>query len=66
MTGPVDQSDSDSDKTVPWDSSCDPPNGYTWNASFLHDLRISRFGETTQLPLEPCFKEETDSDIDFP
>ena len=26
--GPVDQSDSDSDKTVPWDSSCDSPNGY--------------------------------------
>ena len=67
--GPVDQSDSDSDKTVPWDSSCDPPNGYIWTARFLDELRISRFGETTQSPLEPthlllkpCFKKETDSE----
>ena len=60
--GPVDQSDSDSDKTVPWDSSCDPPPGYTWNPNFLTDQATCGYGETTNMPLVPCFKEETDSE----
>ena len=53
---------------MPWDSSCEPPNGYKWTDGFLDELRFSGFVETTQSPLEPItgYKEETDSDIEFP
>jgi len=65
VTDPVDQSDSDSDATVPWDSECEPPNGYMWTAIFLADLRTSGFEETVHWPLVQCPKEETDSDEVF-